>query len=119
MPFHFRPAVRSEIRLLLALSGGTGSGKTYSAMRLASGLAGDKNFAVIDTENGRASMYADQFKFDVGELAAPFTPDAYLEAIIAAEKAGYGVILVDSMSHEWAGEGGILDMQEAELDRMA
>jgi hypothetical protein len=88
-------------------------------MRLAKGLAGDKRFAVIDTENGRASMYADYFAFDVVELSAPFTPDRYLAAIVAAEKSGYGVILVDSMSHEWAGDGGILDMQEEELDRMA
>jgi hypothetical protein len=117
--FQFHKAVREQIRLLIGLSGGTGSGKTYSAMRLAKGLAGDKRFAVIDTENGRASMYADYFQFDVVELSAPFTPDRYLAAITAAEKAGYGVILVDSMSHEWAGDGGILDMQEDELDRMA
>ncbi len=117
--FNFRPATRASIRLLLGLSGGTGSGKTYSAMRLAKGLGGEKRFAVIDTENGRASMYADYFQFDVVNLDSPFTPDRYLEAIIAAEKAGYSVILVDSMSHEWAGEGGILDMQEEELYRMA
>lgn len=116
MSFSFRPAVREQIRLLIGLSGGTGSGKTFSAMKLAKGLAGDVKFAVIDTENGRASMYADFFQFDAGALLPPFTPDRYLEAITAAEKAGYPVIVVDSMSHEWAGEGGILDMHEDQLE---
>jgi len=115
----FRPAVREQIRLLIGLSGGTGAGKTKSAMELAKGLAEGKRFACIDTENGRASMYADDYDFDVVELTSPFTPDRYLEVIQAAEKAGYSVILVDSMSHEWAGEGGILDMAEDELYRMA
>jgi hypothetical protein len=76
-------------------------------------------FAVIDTENGRARHYADQFAFDVADLHAPFTPLAYQEAIVAAAAAGYPVVVVDSMSHEHAGDGGLLDMQEAELERMA
>jgi hypothetical protein len=73
---------------------------------------------VIDTESGRASHYADRFAFDVAELREPFTPHAYAEAIAAADKAGYPVIVVDSTSHEYAGSGGILDMQEAEYQRM-
>lgn len=116
--FAFRPAVRQNVNLLIGLAGGTGSGKTYTAMRLASGMAGENRFCVIDTESGRASHYADQFKFDVGELRPPFTPEAYTEAIKAAVAAGYTVIVVDSMSHEYAGEGGVLDMQEAEFERM-
>lgn len=119
MPFEFRPAKRESVHLLLGVSGASGSGKTWSAMVLAKGLAGEKRFAVIDTENRRASMYADYFDFDAGDLSAPFTPDAYLHAIQAADKAGYPVIVVDSMSHEWAGDGGCLDMQDSELDRMA
>ena len=119
MSFHFQRALRQNISLLVGLSGGTGSGKTFSAMRLAKGLAGDKPFAVIDTEAGRARFYADLFQFDCGDLVAPFTPSAYTEAIIAADKAGYPVVVVDSASHGYAGDGGILDMQEAELDRMA
>jgi AAA domain-containing protein len=119
MSFTFRPAARDSVWLLLGLSGASGSGKSYTAMRLATGLSGDKPFAVIDTEAGRAKHYADRFKFDHGDLTSPFTPERYLEAILAAEKAGYGIIVVDSMSHEWAGDGGILDMQEDELDRMA
>lgn len=116
--FTFRPAQRTNVSLMIGLAGGTGSGKTFSAMRLAAGIAGDKRFAVIDTEAGRASHYADQFAFDVGELLPPFSPKAYEEAILAADAAGYPVIVVDSMSHEYAGDGGILDMQEAEFQRM-
>jgi hypothetical protein len=119
MPFAFRPAVRENVGLLIGLSGGTGSGKTFTAMRLAKGIAGAKPFAVIDTEAGRAKHYADQFRFDHGDLKPPFRPDAYAEAIAAADAAGYPVIVVDSTSHEWAGEGGILDWQDEELDRMA
>jgi hypothetical protein len=119
MSFQFRPAVRESVGLLLGLSGGTGSGKTYSAFRLAAGICGEKPFAVIDTEAGRAKHYGDAFRFDHGDLKPPFTPEAYVDAIAAADKAGYHVVVVDSMSHEWAGEGGILDWQEAELDRMA
>jgi hypothetical protein len=119
MAFTFRPAVRENVGLLIGLSGGTGSGKTYSAFRLAKGIAGDRPFAVIDTEAGRAKHYADAFHFDHGDLKPPFRPDAYADAIGAADKAGYPVIIVDSMSHEWAGEGGVLDWQEDELQRMA
>lgn len=119
MSYTFRRAVREHVPLIIGLSGGTGSGKTYSAMRLANGMAGGKPFCVIDTENGRASHYADQFTFDVLDLRAPFTPDAYAQAISAADKAGYPVVVVDSMSHVWAGDGGVLDWQEDELERMA
>lgn len=119
MAFTFRPAVREGVGLLVGLSGSSGSGKTFTAMRLAKGIAGDKPFAVIDTEAGRAKHYADYFRFDHGDLTAPFTPDRYVDAIKAADDAHYPAIVVDSTSHEWAGEGGILDWQEAELARMA
>jgi len=87
-------------------------------MRLASGICGEKRFAVIDTERGRASHYADQFHFDVAELSPPFSPARYLEAIEAADEAGYPCIVVDSMSHSWAGDGGVMDMQEEEFKRL-
>lgn len=115
----FKPAVRANVPLLLGFVGGTGSGKTFTALEVATGLAGDKPFAFIDTETGRALHYADRFRFDHANLAAPFRPEAYLDAILSADAAGYGVIVVDSMTHEWAGEGGVLDWQEEELDRMA
>src|SRR5689334_8290331 len=102
--FSFRPAVREGVGLLIGLAGSSGSGKTYTALRLASGMAGDKPFAVIDTEAGRAKHYADQFTFHHGDLTPPFSPARYSEAIKAADEAGYPVIVVDSCSHEHAGE---------------
>ena len=77
MTFAFRPASREGVSLLLGLVGASGSGKTYTAMELASGIAGDKPFAVIDTEAGRAKHYADLFKFDHGDLKPPFRPKNY------------------------------------------
>lgn len=115
MGFSFTPAVRRNTHILLALAGASGSGKTYSALELATGLAGDGKIAVIDTEAGRALHYADKFKFDHCDMGPPFTPQRYREAIEDAEKAGYAVVVVDSMSHEHAGEGGLLEMAEAEL----
>ena len=119
MAFTFRPAKREGVGLIIGLIGGTGSGKTFSAMRLAAGIAGNKPFAVADTEAGRAKHYADQFRFDHGNIEPPFRPAAYSEAIKAADEAGYSVIVVDSVSHVWAGDGGVLDWQEEELTRMA
>jgi len=115
----FRPAVRTSVGLLIGVIGASGSGKTFSALRVATGLAGGKRFAMIDTEAGRGLHYADQFAFDHGDLKPPFRPHAYTEAIHAADGAGYPVIIVDSVSHEHAGDGGLLDWQEEELTRMA
>jgi hypothetical protein len=118
--FSLRPAIRENVPVLIGLAGGTGSGKTYSAMRLAKGLSGGQRFAVIDTESGRAKAYADEFDFDSGELMAPFTAEKYIEAIETVDaQHKYSVIIVDSASHEYAGEGGLLDQQEEELERMA
>mgnify|MGYP001590487786 CR=1 FL=1 len=117
--FAFRPALRENVGLLIGLIGSSGSGKTYTAMELASGITGGKPFAVIDTEAGRAKHYADLFTFDHGDLKPPFRPNTYAEAIAAADKAGYPVIVVDSASHEHAGEGGLLDWHDEELQRMA
>ena len=119
MSFVFKKAIREGVGYLLSLAGGTGSGKTFSALRIASGIAGDKPFALIDTENKRALHYADQFKFDHGELSSPFRPESYIEAIKSAADANYPVIDVDSVSHVYAGDGGILDWHEEELQRMA
>lgn len=119
MTIIFRKAIRENVGLLIGLSGGTGSGKTFSALRLATGLSSGRPFAMIDTESRRGLHYSDQFDFEYADLHPPFSPARYTEAILAADAAGYPVILVDSASHEWAGEGGVLDMQEHELDRMA
>jgi hypothetical protein len=119
MAIKFVPAVLADVKLIVGNAGGTGSGKTCTDLRLATGLSGGKRFAVIDTEAGRAKHYARRFAFDHCDIQAPFRPQTYEEAILAADAAGYPVIVVDSFSHEWAGEGGILDWQEEELDRMA
>jgi len=115
----FRRAVRENVPLIIGIAGASGSGKTYSAMRLASGIANGKPFAVIDTEAGRAKHYASEFVFDHAELRPKFRPSSYQEAIEAADAAGYPVIVVDSCSHEHAGDGGLLDWRDEELDRMA
>jgi len=115
--YTFRPAVRTKTSVLTAIAGTTGTGKTFSALKLATGLAGPTGkIAFIDTEAGRALHYADQFRFDHLDLKAPFRPAAYRDAIVAAEEAGYDVIVIDSMSHEYEGEGGILEWADALLD---
>lgn len=86
------------------------SGKTYSALRLAKGLG--KKIGVIDTENNSASLYADKFDFDVISLGPPYTIEKYIEAIEAFLKENYDVLIIDSISHAWAGEGGLLQKKE-------
>jgi hypothetical protein len=120
MAYIFKEAKRESVGLLIGLIGPSGSGKTFSAMRIAAGIVGAGNrFAVIDTENRRALHYADAFQFDHLELNPPFDSLKFAEAIEAADKAGYKAIVIDSCSHEWASEGGVLDFQEHELVRMA
>ena len=119
MSITFRKAVRENVGLIIGIAGPSGSGKTFSAMRLAAGMSQGKPFAVIDTEAGRAKHYADRFAFDHADLQPPFRPGTYADAIKAADEAHYPVIVVDSCSHEHAGDGGLLDWHEEELDRMA
>ena len=92
----FKKATKEQARLRLALFGPSGSGKTFTALRLATGMGG--SIAVIDTERGSASKYADRFAFDVLELPA-FTIEVYCDAIRAA--AGYNVLIIDSLTHGW------------------
>lgn len=111
----FQPAVRKQAKIRLAITGPSGSGKTYSALLIASGI-GDK-IAVIDTENCSASLYAGHNKdikpFAVLELEPPYTINKYLQAIKAAEEEGFDVLIIDSITHAWAGEGGLLDKKTA------
>lgn len=97
----FKKATKSQIKIRLALSGASGAGKTFSALSIASYLG--KSIAVIDTEHGSASRYADKFSFDVCELENHH-PFKYIEAIETAEQAGYEVIIIDSLSHAWFSE---------------
>lgn len=106
----FKKAEKKKAKLRLGISGPSGSGKTFSALRLASGFGG--KIAVIDTEKGSASLYADRFNFDVLELAPPYDPERYVQAMNAAVGEGYDVIIMDSISHAWAGEGGLLNQKE-------
>jgi len=119
----FIKAARKQHKPKLALTGPSGAGKTFSALLIASGMG--KKIAVIDTENGSASLYADMDKgplkglaFDVLELEPPYTIDKYVRAIEAAQAEKYDVLVVDSISHAWAGEGGLLDKKDA-LDKRA
>jgi len=107
----FRKAQKTQSRLRLAVEGPAGAGKTFSSLILAKSLS--PKVAVIDTEHGSASLYADRFDFDVTELRPPYTPEAYIEAIKAAQQAGYEVCVIDSLSHEWSGEGGCLSIVDA------
>lgn len=94
----FKKATKHQARLRLALCGPSGSGKTYSALNIAQHLG--SSIALIDTEHGSASKYADRFDFDVCELT-DFHPNQYIEAIREAGKAEYEAIVIDSLSHAW------------------
>jgi hypothetical protein len=100
----FKKAVREQLWTKVLLSGTSGSGKTFTALRLATGLAskaGGSGIAYIDTENRRASYYANEFDFDVIDLEEPYTPEKYIEAIDAAVDAGYKVLCIDGISSCW------------------
>lgn len=112
MPVQFRPATKTASRLRLALAGPAGSGKTYSALSVATALA--QPVAVIDTERGSASKYSDIFQFNTLELDS-FHPDRYIEAIQAASDAGFATLVIDSLSHAWMGKDGALEL----VDRAA
>ncbi len=109
MAITIKRAIKHESKLRMALAGPSGSGKTYTSLILASSLAGDKGIIVIDTERGSAAKYADLFTFDTIELDT-FSPENYIDAIHVAEQAGYDVLIIDSLSHEWNGAGGMLEI---------
>lgn len=102
----FQKATKAKAKARIALVGVTGSGKTRTALSIAQGLGG--RVALIDTERGSASLYADTFDFDVEELST-FSPDCYMHAIKEAEQGGYDVLIIDSLSHAWAGPEGVLE----------
>lgn len=104
----FVKAERKKSKLRLCLTGVSGSGKTYSSLKLAKGMGG--KIAFIDTESGSAQLYSNIAEFDVLELSAPYSPSRYIEAITKAEEANYNILIIDSLSHAWAAEGGVLDI---------
>ena len=104
-------ATRKKVKLRVGLSAVSGGGKTYSALLLAKGLVGDwDKIAVIDTENNSASLYSHLGDFNTIELASPYPPEKYIEAINACVSAGMECIIVDSITHEWDGKGGCLEI---------
>jgi nicotinamidase-related amidase len=113
----FQKAVKSESKLRMAISGPSGSGKTYTSLAIATALANGGPIAVVDTEHGSASKYADIFAFDVANMHAPFHPDKFIAALHDAEQAGYAVIILDSISHAWSGTGGVLDIVDEAAKR--
>jgi hypothetical protein len=115
--FEVKPAKTEGSYVRMALVGAAGSGKTFSALRLATGFGG--KIVLIDTENRRSAKYSKRFAFDQIDFQPPFNPASYGDAIDAALAAGAKTIIIDSMSHEHEGEGGILEMAESFLDKRA
>lgn len=114
-------AVREQVPLLVGCTGPSGGGKTFSMLRMATGIRrvrGGKVY-VIDTEANRSKHYADDFDFEHLSFAAPFGSLDYLDALRWCAEQGAGVICVDSLSHEHEGDGGYLWLHESELDAFA
>lgn len=106
-------AKRHQVKLKVGMSGPSGYGKTYSALLLAFGITNDWNkIAVIDTENNSASLYSHLGEFNILPLNEPFSPERYIEAIRVCEASDIEVLIIDSLSHEWNGKGGCLEIHE-------
>lgn len=106
-------ASRKQAKIKIMVSGPSGSGKTYSSLLLASGMAPWEKIALIDTERGSGDLYSDLGPYNTLTLQSPFTPERYIEAINTCISAGIEVIIIDSITHEWDGRGGILEIHEA------
>ena len=109
-----RKAERKMAKLRIGVSAPSGGGKTMASLLIAHGLVGDwKKIALIDTENGSGELYSHLGEYNVVTLDAPYTPEVYIEAIEACEKAGMEAIIIDSATHEWDGKGGCLEIMES------
>ena len=113
MAFEIKPAVRENVNLRICLAGESGSGKTHSSLMLAAGICNGAKPLIIDTESRKSLMDAGRFEFDHLDFEPPFTPERFVEAVRTGERAGYPVIILDSISDEWEGPGGMLDMRDA------
>ncbi len=106
-----RKATRQKAKIRLGLSAVSGGGKTYSALLIAYGMVGDwSKIAVIDTENNSADLYAHLGDYNVLQLNAPYSPERYIEAIQACASSGMECVIIDSITHEWDGKGGCLEI---------
>lgn len=113
MTFTIKKAARTGVKIKIFLAGPSGSGKTDGALALARNFAGPQaRICVIDTERESASYYADRHEFDTLALTAPYGTDRYVEALALAVAEGYDVVIIDSITHQWTGVGGILDRKE-------
>lgn len=112
-----RKAERKKAKLRLGIAAPSGAGKTYSALLMAFGLGG--KIGLIDTEHGSGDLYAHLGDYDIIAIEAPYTVIKYTQAIKAFEDAGYSTIIIDSLSHAWSGDGGLLDKQGKMADRGA
>lgn len=112
MTLQLRKAERKKAKLRIGLGGPSGSGKTYSALLLANGLTDWEKIVVIDTENGSGELYSHLGPYNVITIQNDFAPERYIEAIKACEQGGMEVIIIDSISHEWEGKGGCLELVE-------
>lgn len=109
----FKKAQRKNAKLRLAIAGPTGSGKTFGALLLAKGIGG--RIAVADTENSSAELYDDLVEFEHANIQPPYTPEKFIEVIKAAENSGFDTLIIDSITHEWSGVGGCLEI----VDKLA
>jgi len=110
MMMQLRQAERKQAKIRIGMFGPSGSGKTMSALKLARGITEWNKIAVIDTENNSADLYSHLGDYNVLTVESPFNPEKYIEAIRACEHSGMEVIIIDSITHEWAGAGGILEL---------
>src|SRR5579871_81686 len=112
MDIQIRKAERVKARLRLGIAGPSGAGKTMSSLKLAKGITPTGKILMIDTERGSGDLYADLFEYDIITLTPPYKPEKYVEAIRLAEEKGYDTIIIDSLSHAWSDEGGLLDQAD-------
>lgn len=119
MSFTFSKAMRLSNPIIAGIAGPSKSGKTFSALRMAVGLANGGKIAMINTEGPNGHQYAELFQYDICDFTPPFSMKRYSEVIKDVSSIHPSVVIIDSMSHAHEGEGGLLDQHESELDRMA
>ena len=120
MAFQIKKAKREKIYCKIALMAPSGGGKTYSALRLATGMAQEieretgKKAKILmgNTEQKRGYYYADEFDYDIVDIEAPHNPEKYVDFINFAVEQGYDILIIDSTSHEWEGRGGCLELHQ-------